>query len=80
MVQAGELVFELGLRRGALPNVGGAGMLHALLAAQQLLERTGAGVLSEAIEPLMLLTNPWRLSLLFLVAGAASRLPLGSTK
>jgi len=26
--------------------------LHALLAAQQLLERTGAGVLSEAIEPL----------------------------
>ncbi|WP_135213359.1 acyltransferase family protein [Vitreimonas flagellata] len=28
---------------------------------------------SDAIEPLMLLTNPWRLSLLFLVAGAASR-------
>jgi len=28
---------------------------------------------SAAIEPLMLLTNPWRLTLLFLVAGAASR-------
>jgi glucans biosynthesis protein C len=28
---------------------------------------------SDAIEPLMLLTSPWRLSLLFLVAGAASR-------
>jgi peptidoglycan/LPS O-acetylase OafA/YrhL len=28
---------------------------------------------SAAIEPLMLLTNPWRLSLLFLVSGAASR-------
>jgi len=28
---------------------------------------------SDAIEPLMLLTNPWRLTLLFLVAGAASR-------
>jgi glucan biosynthesis protein C len=31
---------------------------------------------SDAIEPLMLLTNPWRLSLLFLVAGAASRFML----
>ena len=28
---------------------------------------------SEAIEPLMLLTNPWRLTLLFLVSGAATR-------
>ncbi len=28
---------------------------------------------SDAIEPLMRLTNPWRLTLLFLVAGAASR-------
>jgi hypothetical protein len=28
---------------------------------------------SDAIEPLMMLTNPWRLTLLFLVAGAASR-------
>lgn len=28
---------------------------------------------SETIEPLMMLTNPWRLTLLFLVAGAASR-------
>ncbi len=28
---------------------------------------------SEAIEPLMLLTNPWRLTLLFLISGAASR-------
>lgn len=28
---------------------------------------------SEALEPLMLLTNPWRLTLLFLVAGAATR-------
>lgn len=28
---------------------------------------------SEAIEPLMMLTNPWRLTLLFLIAGAASR-------
>ena len=28
---------------------------------------------SEAIEPLMLLTNPWRLGLLFLVSGAATR-------
>ncbi len=28
---------------------------------------------SDAIEPLMMLTNPWRLSLLFLVAGSASR-------
>lgn len=28
---------------------------------------------SDAIEPLMMLTSPWRLSLLFLVAGAASR-------
>jgi len=28
---------------------------------------------SEAIEPLMMLTSPWRLTLLFLVAGAASR-------
>ncbi|HVK79730.1 MAG TPA: acyltransferase, partial [Verrucomicrobiae bacterium] len=28
---------------------------------------------SDTIEPLMMLTNPWRLSLLFLVAGAASR-------
>jgi glucans biosynthesis protein C len=28
---------------------------------------------SDAIEPLMLLSNPWRLSLLFLVSGAASR-------
>lgn len=28
---------------------------------------------SDAIEPLMMLTNPWRLSLLFLIAGAASR-------
>jgi peptidoglycan/LPS O-acetylase OafA/YrhL len=28
---------------------------------------------SDAIEPLMLLTNPWRLSLLFLVSGAATR-------
>lgn len=27
----------------------------------------------EAIEPLMLLTNPWRLTLLFLVSGAATR-------
>lgn len=28
---------------------------------------------SHAIEPLMMLTNPWRLSLLFLIAGAATR-------
>lgn len=28
---------------------------------------------SEAIEPLMLLTNPWRLTLLFLISGAATR-------
>jgi glucans biosynthesis protein C len=28
---------------------------------------------SDAIEPLMLLTNPWRLTLLFLVSGAATR-------
>lgn len=28
---------------------------------------------SDALEPIMLLTNPWRLTLLFLVAGAASR-------
>lgn len=28
---------------------------------------------SEALEPLMLLTNPWRLGLLFLIAGAATR-------
>jgi glucan biosynthesis protein C len=28
---------------------------------------------SEAIEPLMLLSNPWRLTLLFLISGAASR-------
>ena len=28
---------------------------------------------SEAIEPLMMLTNPWRLSLLFLISGAATR-------
>jgi len=28
---------------------------------------------SDAIEPLMMLTSPWRLTLLFLVAGAASR-------
>ena len=28
---------------------------------------------SDAIEPLMLLTNPWRLTLLFLISGAASR-------
>jgi len=28
---------------------------------------------SEAIEPLMMLTNPWRLTLLFLVSGAATR-------
>lgn len=28
---------------------------------------------SDTIEPLMMLTNPWRLSLLFLIAGAASR-------
>lgn len=28
---------------------------------------------SEAIEPLMLLTNPWRLTLLFLISGAAAR-------
>lgn len=28
---------------------------------------------SEAIEPLMMLTNPWRLTLLFLVSGIASR-------
>lgn len=28
---------------------------------------------SDAIEPLMLLTNPWRLGLLFLIAGAATR-------
>jgi glucan biosynthesis protein C len=28
---------------------------------------------SEAIEPLMMLTNPWRLTLLFLIAGAAAR-------
>jgi glucan biosynthesis protein C len=28
---------------------------------------------SDAIEPLMLLTNPWRLTLLFVVSGAASR-------
>jgi peptidoglycan/LPS O-acetylase OafA/YrhL len=28
---------------------------------------------SDAIEPLMLLTNPWRLTLLFLVSGAAAR-------
>jgi hypothetical protein len=28
---------------------------------------------SDAIEPLMMLTNPWRLSLLFLIAGAATR-------
>ena len=31
---------------------------------------------SDALEPLMLLANPWRLSLLFLVAGAASRFML----
>ena len=28
---------------------------------------------SDAIEPLMMLTNPWRLTLLFLISGAASR-------
>jgi glucans biosynthesis protein C len=28
---------------------------------------------SDAIEPLMMLTNPWRLTLLFLIAGAATR-------
>jgi glucans biosynthesis protein C len=28
---------------------------------------------SEAIEPLMMLTNPWRLTLLFLISGAATR-------
>ena len=28
---------------------------------------------SDAIEPLMMLTNPWRLTLLFLVSGAATR-------
>jgi glucan biosynthesis protein C len=28
---------------------------------------------SHALEPLMLLTNPWRLTLLFLVSGAATR-------
>ncbi|MBX3430146.1 MAG: acyltransferase [Hyphomonadaceae bacterium] len=28
---------------------------------------------SDAIEPLMLLTNPWRLTLLFLISGAATR-------
>lgn len=28
---------------------------------------------SDAIEPLMMLTNPWRLSLLFLIAGVATR-------
>ena len=32
---------------------------------------------SEAIEPLMLLTSPWRLSLLFLVSGAASAFLFG---
>ncbi len=28
---------------------------------------------SDAIEPLMMLTNPWRLTLLFLISGAATR-------
>ncbi|WP_426190933.1 acyltransferase family protein [Massilia sp. DWR3-1-1] len=34
---------------------------------------------SDAIEGLMMLSGPWRLALLFLVAGVASRLMLGST-
>jgi hypothetical protein len=35
---------------------------------------------SDAIEPLMMLSSPWRLALLFLVAGAASSMMLGSSK
>ena len=34
---------------------------------------------SETIEPLMMLTSPWRLSLLFLVSGAASAFLFGKT-
>src|ERR1700744_5294856 len=33
-----------------------------------------------ALEPLMLVLNPWRLALLFLVSGAATRFMLGKLK
>lgn len=35
---------------------------------------------SSTIEPLMLLTNPWRMSLLFLISGVATRFMLGKQK
>ncbi len=35
---------------------------------------------SDAIEPVMMLSSPWRLALLFMVAGAASSMMLGSSK
>lgn len=37
-------------------------------------------VASSTIEPLMFLTNPWRMSLLFLISGVATRFMLGKQK